>query len=61
MGLLEIYPPATYFPFHYILMVNQLGYQYDGLIGLPGAQHFSGGFRVDPAELRQRLAVLLQR
>ena len=61
LGLLEIYSPATYFPFHYILMANQLGYQYDGLIGLPGSQPFSGGFRVDPAELRQRLATLLQR
>ena len=61
MGLLEIYPPATYFPFHYILMANQLGFQYDGLIGQPGTQAFSGGFRVDTDELRQRLEVLLQR
>ena len=61
LGLLEIYPPATYFPFHYIMLANQLGYQYDGLIGLPGTQPFSGGFRVDPAELGQRLAALLQR
>ena len=60
LGLLEIYPPATYFPFHYIMLANQFGYQYDGLIGLPGSQPFSGGFRVDPAELRQRLAGLLQ-
>ena len=60
LGLLEIYPPATYFPFHYIMLANQLGYQYDGLIGLPGTQPFSGGFRVDPAELRQRLTALLQ-
>lgn len=61
MGLLEIYPPATYFPFHYVLMANQLGYQYDGLIGLPGTQKFSGGFQVNPAELRQRLEALLLR
>ena len=60
LGLLEIYPPATYFPFHYIMLANQLGYQYDGLIGLAGSQPFSGGFRVNPAELRQRLAALLQ-
>ena len=60
MGLLEIYPPATYFPFHYIMLANQLGYQYDGLIGLSGTQPFAGGFRVDPAEFRQRLAALLQ-
>ena len=60
LGLLEIYPPASYFPFHYIMLANQLGYQYDGLIGLPGTQPFSGGFRVDPAELRQRLTALLQ-
>lgn len=61
LGLLEIYPPATYFPFHYIMLANQLGYQYDGLIGLPGTQPFSSGFRVDPAELRQRLTALLPR
>ena len=60
MGLLEIYPPATYFPFHYIMLANQLGYQYDGLIGLPGSQPFAGSFRVGPAEFRQHLAALLQ-
>ena len=60
LGLLELYPPATYFPFHYMMLANQLGYQYDGLIGLPGSQQFSGGFRVDLVELRQRLVVLLQ-
>ena len=60
MSLLEIYPPADYFPCHYILMANQLGYRYDGLIGLPGSQQFSSGFRVDPAKLRQRMAMLLQ-
>ena len=61
LGLLEIYPPATYFPFHYIVMANQLGYQYDGLIGRQGSQRFSGSFRVDPTELRQRLGALLSR
>jgi len=61
MGLLEIYPPSSYFPFHYVLMANQLDYAYDGLIGLPGKQQFSGGFRVEAAELRQRLAALLRR
>jgi hypothetical protein len=60
LGLLEIYPPATYFPFHYIMLANQLGYQYDGLIGLVGSQRFSGGFRVEPVEFRQRLVTLLQ-
>jgi hypothetical protein len=44
-----------------VLMANQLGYAYDGLIGLPGKQQFSGGFRVEVAELRQRLAALLKR
>ena len=60
LGLLEIYPPATYFPFHYIMLANQLGYHYDGLIGLPGSRNFLGGFRVDQAEFRQRLAALLK-
>ena len=60
MGLLEIYPPATYFPFHYIMLANQLGYQYDGLVGFAGSRPFSGGFRVDPVGFRQRLAALLQ-
>ena len=61
LGLLEIYPPSNYFPFHYILMANQLGYQYDGLIGQPGKTRFSGGFYVDPTELRQHITALLQR
>lgn len=61
MGLLEIYPPSDYFPFHYIMMANQLGYQYDGLIGQPGTHKFSGGFYVDPAELRRRVESLLLR
>ena len=60
MGLLEIYPPGVYFPFHYALMANQLGYQYEGVIGIPGNQPFSGGFRVDAAEVRQRLLSLMQ-
>ena len=59
MGLLEIFPPTDYFPFHYILMANQLGYYYDGLIGLPGTGRFSGRFLVNPTELRQRLVTLL--
>jgi len=61
LGLLEVYPPSTYFPFHYILMADQLGYQYDGLIGKPGTSKYSGGFYVEPAELRQRIQALLQR
>jgi capsular polysaccharide biosynthesis protein len=60
LGLLEIYPPSTYFPFHYVLMANQLGFQYDGIIAQPGTKQFSGGFYVDPTELRQHLAALLQ-
>ncbi|KAA9332273.1 glycosyltransferase family 61 protein [Hymenobacter busanensis] len=59
MGLIEIYPPADYFPFHYVLMATQLGFAYDGLIGKPSAQKYSGGFLIDPAELRQRLQWLL--
>ena len=60
MSVLEIYPPSTYFPFHYVLMANQLNYQYDGLIGLPGKHRFSGSFYVDPTELQQRLKEMLK-
>lgn len=60
LGLLEIFPPADYFPFHYILMANQLNYQYDGIIGQPGKHPFSGGFRVDIDELRNHLGSLIQ-
>lgn len=60
LGILEIYPPATYFPFHYVLMANQLGYQYDGLIGQPGTKTYSGGFQVNVEELRQRLEIMLR-
>lgn len=61
LGLLELYPPADYFPFHYVLMANQLGFDYDGLIGEPGTKQFSGGFRVNAVELRQRLTALMER
>ncbi|NVO85929.1 glycosyltransferase family 61 protein [Hymenobacter terrestris] len=61
MGLLEVYPPSIYFPFHYILMADQLGYQYDGLIGEVGTSKYSGGFYANPVELRQRIESLLQR
>lgn len=61
MGLLEIYPPGDYYPFHYVLMATQLGYDYDGLIGSPGQHQYSGGFHVDVAELRRRAMALLQR
>lgn len=61
LGLLELYPPADYFPFHYVLMANQLGFDYDGLIGEPGTKQFSGGFRVNAVELRQRLTALMKR
>lgn len=59
LAMLEIYPPAIYFPFHYIMLANQLGYAYDGLIGVPGSQRFSGGFRVNAVDFRQRLVALL--
>jgi capsular polysaccharide biosynthesis protein len=59
LGLLEIYPPSDYFPFHYVLMANQLSFAYDGLIAKPGTSKFSGGFYVDPVELRQRVEWLL--
>ncbi|WP_188815332.1 glycosyltransferase family 61 protein [Hymenobacter cavernae] len=61
MGLLEIYPPGDYYPFHYVLMATQLGYDYNGLIGSAGQQQYSGGFHVDVEELRQRATALLQR
>jgi hypothetical protein len=60
LSLLEIFPPAEYYPFHYVIMANQLNYQYDGLVGQPGKQPFSGGFRVDLAELRQHLDSMFQ-
>jgi hypothetical protein len=42
---------------HYVC---RLGYQYDGLIGLPGSQPFQAVFRVNPVAFRRRLAALLQ-
>jgi hypothetical protein len=60
LGVLEIFPPAEYFPFHYAIMANQLKYQYDGIVGEPGTQPFSGGFKVDLVELRQHLSALLE-
>ena len=60
LSVLEIFPSATYFPFHYVILANQLNYHYDGLIGQPASQPFSGGFKVDPADLRRHLIALLQ-
>ena len=60
MSLLEIYPPGEYYPFHYVLMANQLGYSYDGIIGVSGKHIYSGSFHVDIKELRNRIVNLLQ-
>lgn len=59
MGLLELFPPGEYYPFHYMLLAAQSGYAYDGLIGASGHNKLSGGFYVDPAELRRRIDNLL--
>jgi capsular polysaccharide biosynthesis protein len=59
MSLLEIFPPGEYYPFHYMLMARQLDYWYDGMIGKSARQAYSGGFYVEPIELRQRIAALL--
>jgi hypothetical protein len=59
MGLLEIFPPGEYYPFHYMLMAAQFGYAYDAMIGEDGRKAYSGGFYVEPAELRRRIAALL--
>jgi hypothetical protein len=59
MGLLEVFPPGEYYPFHYMLMASQLGYQYDSMIGEPGHTKYSGGFYVPPAEFKQRMMALL--
>lgn len=60
MSLLEIYPPGQYYPFHYVLMANQLGYSYDGIIGTSGKHIYSESFHVDVKELRNRIVILLQ-
>lgn len=59
MGLLEVFPPGEYYPFHYVLMAAQHGFQYDSLIGDPSENKYSGGFYVKPAEFRQRMHALL--
>jgi hypothetical protein len=59
MGLLEIFPPGQYYPFHYMLMAAQLGYTYDAQIGKHRKSAYSGGFYVEPTELRRRIAALL--
>ena len=59
MGLLEVLPPGDYYPFHYMLMAAQLGYQYDGLIGEASPNKYSGGFYVEPNKFRERVRALL--
>lgn len=59
MGLLEIFPPGEYYPFHYILMAAQLGYTYDAQIGEHRKKAYSSGFYLEPTELRRRIAALL--
>ena len=59
MGLLEILPPGEYYPFHYMLMAAQHGFQYDSLIGDLSENKYSGGFYVKPQEFRQRMHSLL--
>lgn len=59
LSLLEIFPPGEYYPFHYMLMASQLGYDYDGLIGSPSWRWFSAGFYMAPERLKKRLQAML--
>jgi hypothetical protein len=59
MSLLEIFPPGDYFPFHYVLLATQYGYHYDGIIGDPSTNKFSGGFLLDIQQLESRLKAML--
>lgn len=59
MGLLEVFPPGEFYPFHYMLMAAQLGYQYDAMVGEPAENKYASGFYVKPAEFRQRMLAWL--
>lgn len=59
MGLLEVFPPGEFYPFHYILMASQLRYDYDAIIGEKAENKYASGFYVKPDEFRQRMLTWL--
>jgi capsular polysaccharide biosynthesis protein len=59
--VLEIFAPPSdgYLPFHYIMLANMMGFQYQGLIGERGKKRYSGGFYISPAVFEQAITELL--
>lgn len=55
LTVVEIFPPGPYLPFHYIMLANLYGYNYQPLVGLPGLEKNSGGFRIDLIALEREL------
>jgi capsular polysaccharide biosynthesis protein len=58
LKLLEIAHPFVYIPFHYIMLASILKYEYQVLLG-KNEDPRSGGFEVDPKELRKTLEEMI--
>ncbi|QNE38423.1 glycosyltransferase family 61 protein [Hymenobacter sp. NBH84] len=55
MGLMELLPPGEFYPFHYMLMAAQLGYQYDGMIGEVAKSKYVNGFYINPVSFQKHM------
>jgi len=59
--VLEIFPPPSdgYLPFHYVMLANMMGFQYQGLIGERSKKRYSGGFYISPIVFEEAITELL--
>jgi hypothetical protein len=53
--VVEIFPPWNYAPFHYIMLSNIYGFEYDAVMGKKGPESSKGGFVIDMNELETKL------
>lgn len=59
LSVLEVVQPASYIPFHYIMLCKLYNYRYDVILGFKGKVSGKGGFAVDPVELETRIEQML--
>lgn len=51
--IIEIFPPSSYIPFHYIMLAHLYGFEYDAVLG--ETYDKLGGFTVDLKSLEEKL------
>lgn len=58
--VIEIFPPESYVPFHYIMLSHMYGYQYDAILGESYIASSSGGFTLNINELKASFGTIVK-